>query len=263
MCGPRLSVSEVPLYATAGVLGLAPSQGQTHGIRQLLGVNIGRLIKSLHAVTSIQRFSAGQCGQLYFDPVYDTLYETAKRHPSQKDVPQIFAKLVVIGRVSGNGLERRPESMRVQDAGMVLQAAEAIAKSPLQTQLKRIEPSKGLLQIERKLVTTAHRTLESIFTECGSKSPGETAAMYLHCHRRNAFPLMGGQARIGAKLFLESVGRDSGFVSRVTRQGGYAAWVDVSALFIERMQSRWPGEFNLLQMNSHLEGFTLDEILSP
>lgn len=144
---------------------------------------------------------------------------------------------------------------------MVIQAAERIAKSGLQSQLKKIDPAKSLLQLDRKLITNAHQGLEGIFTECGSKRPGELAAMYLHCHRRNAFPLMGGQARIGAKLFLESVGRDSGFVSRVTRPGGYPSWVDVSVMFIEKMQGRWPGEFSLLQMNSHLEAFTLDEIL--
>lgn len=72
---------------------------------------------------------------------------------------------------------------------------------------------------------------------------------------------MGGQARIGAKLFLESEGRDSGFVSRVTRPGGYAAWVDVIVMFMEKMQARWPGKLSLLQMNSRLETFAVEEIL--
>lgn len=144
---------------------------------------------------------------------------------------------------------------------MVIQAAERIAKSGLQAQLKRIDPGKSLLQLDSKLITLAHQGLEGIFMECGSKRPGELAAVYLHCHRRNGFPLMGGQARIGAKLFLESEGRDSGFVSRVTRPGGYAAWVDVIVMFMEKMQARWPGKLSLLQMNSRLETFAVEEIL--
>lgn len=215
----------------------------------------------LPVVTSIQRIDTSHCGQLYFDPVYDALYETAKTQPSQKDVLQVFSKLIVIGRVSGIGLERRPESMRAQDSGMVIQAAERIAKSGLQAQLKRIDPGKSLLQLDSKLITLAHQGLEGIFMECGSKRPGELAAVYLHCHRRNGFPLMGDQARIGAKLFLESEGRDSGFVSRVTRPGGYAAWVDVIVMFMEKMQARWPGKLSLLQMNSRLETFAVEEIL--
>lgn len=196
---------------------------------------------------------------VYLGPVYGALYETAGRLPSQKIEQDVFAKLLLISRVMGIPMERRCTGLRVQDSQLVVLAAQRICKSGLQSRIKKIGNATQLQAACREKIVAAHRLLEQILAEVGIKSSSELAAAYLHCHRPNAFALVGGQARIGAKLLMESWGCDSSDLSRVSRPGGYAVWLEAVELMTGRLQMKWPNKFGLLQLNDHIEQFALAE----
>jgi hypothetical protein len=212
-------------------------------------------------MSSIELISPHATSAMYFAPVYGHLYDAVKSSPGQKKVHEVFAKLILIGRTIGVPLERRPDSLRMQDSQPVVKAAEKISKSPLQGQLKSIDPTAPFTTLCHERLVRIHHGVETIFAESGSKAAPELAAAYLHFHRRNAFPLMSGQARIGAKLLLESWGQDSTGITRIARQGTYSNWLGVVGRIHERLQSTWPAAISLLQVNEYLEHQSTTELM--
>lgn len=211
------------------------------------------------AMSMFERIALQESTSHLSAPIYEALYEAVKLYPSQKKLDHVFSKLILVGRVLGVSMERRTVGLRVQDAKTVLSAAELIVKSRLQGMLRRIDSNPQDPVEVRAQVVSCHRLLEDVMSQCGAKNSAELAAAYLHAHRAHAFPLMGAQARIGAKLFLESQGAAGGVVARVTRPDGYQTWLAVVDRAMAYLESRTPAKQDLLQLNQYLEQWSLSE----
>lgn len=187
-------------------------------------------------------------------PIYESLYDAAKKYPSQKHLNEVFSKLILIGRTLGVTIERRPSNMRVADSKIVMMAAVKICDSQLQTQLRKVEMPSTIFDVDPVPLEKCHKTLEDIFIASGAKTGSELAAAYLHVHRKGSFPLVSGPARIGAKLLLESSGKSSSFVGRVCRPGTYGDWIAackmIGGVLAGRLETKTMG---FLQLNELLE----------
>lgn len=203
---------------------------------------------TLSALKPLKSASAG-----FVAPIYESLYDAAKRFPSQKNIDQVYSKLILVSRTLGVTFERRPNSLRLQDSAGVIMVAERICESSLHATLRKVDHASHFLSADLKLALNCHRVLEEILIEAGAKAPTELAAAYLHVHRRVTFPLVSGPARIGAKLFMESLGRSSSSIGRVTRPGCYSGWVDTCRAVGQALHEEEPAQICLVQLNSFLE----------
>ncbi|MGI0646902.1 hypothetical protein ACRCPS_17955 [Pseudomonas aeruginosa] len=204
-------------------------------------------------MSKLESIKSGESSLVLWAPLFSTLYEGARLHPSHKSVEQVMAKLVLVGRALGLSMERRTDGLRVQDAGQVLAAAKLIAASRLHTLVGKLDQGTKLADADHKRICECHALLESLLMQAGAKSGAALAAAYLHVHRRSLFPLMGPQARIGAKLLSESRGWETSGLSRVTRPGGFPAWLALYTNAQNYLADRMPGALDLLQVNEHLE----------
>jgi hypothetical protein len=189
---------------------------------------------------------------LQFSVIYESLYDAAKRFPSQRNVDEVFSKLILVGRTLGITPERRPNSLRAQDMKIVMTVAERICQSNLQAKLNKVGFG-GILSTDQKHALSCHQVLEEILIASGAKGTTELAAAYLHVHRKVSFPLVSGQARIGAKLYLESIGKDSSTISRSSRPGGYPSWIDACRVIANSYRSNSRLDVCLLELNDFLE----------
>lgn len=135
-----------------------------------------------------------------------------------------------------------------------MSVAEKICQSQLHAQLRKVVQGSSFLDSDQAQVLKCHQTLEGLLVESGAKGASELAAAYLHVHRKDSFPLVSGPARMGARLFFESKGKDPFGLARVARPGGYGAWIEACRAIAHYLgSSSQHGGVCLLQLNEFLE----------
>lgn len=213
----------------------------------------GFLKSGPQGMSTFERINPLGSSSLLCAPIFSSLYECARLFPSNNKVEHVFSKLILVGRVLGTPLEKRPDGLHIQDCGRVLAASRLIASSRLHALIRKLDSSLKLDGASMNKISECHGLLERLLVDAGAKSGSEMAAAYLHVHRKSLFPLMGAKARIGAKLLSETHGLDAKGLPRVTRGGGYAAWIAFYVSTLHHIQAGDPGEVDLLQVNEHLE----------
>ena len=128
----------------------------------------------------------------------EVLYAMCRQHPKHETVPEIVAKIWLIGRSYAAAIERgRGSDLGTEltnDAFYEKNVAPALMRSSLDAKLSDVSPEVRLARDTVDVVVAMHGYLVSEFRQLTGKANRSLASKYLHFHRPDLFLIYDSRA---------------------------------------------------------------------